>query len=198
MSDSDEITQLVLHERQGRDRGWWEQMASCFHPDSTVSLSWFDGTGPDFVARSQLMSQGGLRPLHRLSPPVVHVHGPRGFVELPAAVEVRFLIDGVEADLISYSRLLYRVERRTAGWKIVSLAAVYERDTLAPAVPGTVLTVDTERFGRFRSSYRCLSYHISLRGAPVRDDLYGDDQPERVGALYDGILQWLRGEAAAG
>ena len=192
MSDIDEITQLILHERQGRDRGWWEQMSSCFHPDSSVNLSWFNGPGPEFVARSQLMSQSGLWPMHRLSPPVVHVRGQRGFVEVPAAVEVRFPINGIEADLVSFSRLLYRVERREGDWKILSLTSIYERDTLAPSVPGTTLTVNPEDFRAFRSSYRCLSYHISLRSAPVRHDLYGDDQPEVVRALYDGILQWLR------
>ena len=192
MSDIDIITQLVLHERQGRDRGWWEQMAACFHPDSSVSLSWFNGNGLDFVARSRVMSESGLRPLHRLSPPVVHVNGTRGFVELPAAIEVRFPVEGVEADLISYSRLLYRVEHRALGWRILSLNAVYERDTLAPAIPGTVLTVDVERFARFRQSYRCLAYHISLRGQIAADDLYGDDQPDRANALYDDIRQWLQ------
>ncbi|MGW5640638.1 hypothetical protein ACWEWQ_38800, partial [Streptomyces sp. NPDC003832] len=30
------VTQVVLAERQGRDRGWWEQMADRYWPDSTV------------------------------------------------------------------------------------------------------------------------------------------------------------------
>ena len=198
MSDIDVITQLVLHERQGRDRGWWEQMGACFHPDSSVSLSWFSGSGPDFVARSRAMSESGLRPLHRLSPPVVHVSGQRGFVEVPASIEVRFPISGVEADLISYSRLLYRVEHHADGWRILSLTAVYERDTLAPAVPGTTLDVDVERFRRFRKPYRCLAYHISLRGQSAGDDLYGDDQPDRVNALYNEHRNWLHARPPAG
>ena len=192
MSDIDQITQLVLHERQGRDRGWWDQMDACFHPDATVSLSWFNGSGPDFVTRSRAMSQGGLWPLHRLSPPAVHINQTRAFVEVPVSVEVRFPVNGVEADLVSYTRLLYRVEHRAASWKILGLCAIYERDTLAPAIPGTTLDVDVERFGSFRASYRCLAYHISLRGQPVNDDLYGDDQPERCAALYDKIRGWLR------
>ena len=192
MSDIDRITQLILHERQGRDRGWWDQMDACFHPDSVVSLSWFNGSGADFVARSRAMSQGGLWPLHRMSPPVVHVNGSRAFVEAPASVEVRFLIGGVEAELISYSRLLYRVEQRAGAWKILGLVAIYERDTLAPAVPGTTLGVDVARFSQFRPSYRCLAYHISLRGLPAPDDLYGDDRPERSNALYGRLLEWLR------
>ncbi len=190
MSDIEEVTQLILLERQGRDRGWWEQMAACFHPDSHVSLSWFNGTGADFTARSRVMSESGLRPLHRLSPPTIHLNRARGFVELPAAIEVRFLMGGVEAELISYSRLLYSVERR-AKWKIRSLAVIYERDTLTPAVPGTKLDIDPERFSSFRTSYRCLSYHISLRGLQPPPDLYGDDQPERSQGLYNEIFGWL-------
>ena len=53
MDDVTEITQLVLRERQGRDRGWWAQMADCFHPDSRVTLSWFDGPGSEFVIHRQ-------------------------------------------------------------------------------------------------------------------------------------------------
>ena len=30
MSDITTITQLVLQERQARDRGWWDRMRSCF------------------------------------------------------------------------------------------------------------------------------------------------------------------------
>ena len=188
--DINEITQLVLHERQGRDRGWWEQMAASFHPDSQVSLSWFNGTGADFTTRSRVMSESGLWPLHRLSPPTIHINGVRAFAELPAAIVVRFPIDGVEAELTSYSRLLYTVERRTE-WKIRSLSVVYERDTLTPAVPGTSLDIDPESFSSFRTSYRCLSYHMSLRGIEPPADLYGDDQPERSRVLYDEILRWL-------
>ena len=124
--------------------------------------------------------------------PELHIVENRGFVELPDSVEVRFPIAGVEADLISYSRLLYRVERRDLAWKILSLTVIYERDTLTPAVPGTTLAVDSAQFSRFRPSYRCLAYHISLRGQPVPDDLPGDDQPDHKNALYDKMLLWLR------
>lgn len=41
MNDIAEVTQLVLHERQARDRGWWEPMRACFAPAATVRLSWF-------------------------------------------------------------------------------------------------------------------------------------------------------------
>ncbi len=191
MDDVVEITQLILRERQGRDRAWWKQMAECFHPDSLVSLSWFEGTGADFTARSKELTEKGIRPLHRLSPPVVHLKGAKAVVELPAAIEVRFPIQGVEVDLVSYSRLIYRVETRDGNWKVLSLNAIYERDTLMPTVPGTHMNIDPEALGKFRPSYRFLSYHLSLGGRPVRDDLYGDDQPEAVIGLYEAAFEWL-------
>ena len=186
-----EITQLVLRERQGRDRGWWTQMAACFHPDSRVTLSWFDGPGSEFVARSQKMSEAGLRMVHRPSPPVVHLHEDRAVLELPLAVERRFLLGGVEADLTSFTRLLYQLERREVGWRILFMNAIYERDTLAPVVPGTTLDAEHEKIARFRAPYRFVAYDISLGGRSMTSDLYGDDQPERVAALYETAFDWL-------
>ena len=186
-----DVTQLVLRERQSRDRGWWTQMAACFHPDSRVTLSWFDGPGSEFVARSRKMSEDGLRMVHRASPPVVHLHEDRAVLELPLAVERRFLLGGVEADLSSFTRLLYRLERRAADWKILSMNAIYERDTLVPAVPGTTLDIDRETIAGFRAPYRFVAYDISLGGRSMTSDLYGDDQPERVDALYRAAFDWL-------
>src|ERR1700753_3238229 len=44
-----EISQLLLGERQARDRGWWDRMRAAYAPDSAVRLSWFPGTGPELV-----------------------------------------------------------------------------------------------------------------------------------------------------
>jgi hypothetical protein len=40
-----DLVQVIAHEREGRDRGWWDQMAGCYHPDSRVRSMWFTGTG---------------------------------------------------------------------------------------------------------------------------------------------------------
>jgi hypothetical protein len=191
MDDISEITQLVLRERQGRDRGWWGEMAACFHPDSRVTLSWFDGPGAEFVARSQKMAEMGLKILHRPSPPAVHMHGDKAVLELPLSVERRFMLKGVEADLSSYTRMLYQVEKRDGSWKILFMNAIYERDTLTPTLPGTVLDVDYEKIAEFRAPYRFVAYDISLAGRSMTADLYGDDQPERVTALYKTAFDWL-------
>jgi SnoaL-like domain len=187
-----EITQLVLHERQGRDRGWWTQMEQSFHPDASVFLSWLCGDAREFIEGSKAMFAAGTRPVHRLSPPVVHLSGDRAVVEVPAAIEVRGPLEGVETDLASYTRLLYQVQRDDGKWLIRGLTCIYERDTLAPTVPGETISLDLERLDQFRIPYRYLAYHLSAQGRSVRDGLYGDDEPERVGELYAEVLDWMR------
>jgi len=196
MNDIADITQLVLRERQGRDRLWWDQMAACYHPSSTVSLSWFTGSGADFVKESRKMSESGTRPVHRLSPPVVHLQADRAVVEVPAAIELRFDLAGVEADLTSYTRLIYRAQRSETGWLIGAFTCIYERDTLTPALPEATLPIDTVRLRSFRRPYRCLAYQLSLGGHTAGEDLYGDDQRDRVDELYSVAFEWLRGPRA--
>jgi|SRR5882757_589171 len=192
MSDTTDITQLVLRERQGRDRGWWEQMQACFHPDAVITVSWFIGSPAEFVAGSQATFERGIRPVHRLSPAAVHLHQDRAVLELPAAIEVRDVFEGVDADLVSFTRLLYRVHREKVGWQIRSLTCIYERDTLVPVVPGTPIALDAALLAKFRMPYRYLAYHLSMVGGSVGEGLYGDDEPDRVQSLYDGAFRWMR------
>jgi hypothetical protein len=187
------ITRLVLHERQGRDRGWWDQMASTYWPDSRVDLSWYAGDGPGFVRASEAMSGRGDASVHRLSPPMVHVSGERGWAEVPAAIEVRTTIDSVLVDVVSCTRVGYRVERRAGVWKILPVDCVYERDTARAAVPGETFTVPASELARFRPSYAILAWHLDRRGYPVGSDLLGDDRPVERDAYYARTLEWLRG-----
>lgn len=193
MSDLTEVTQLVLRERQSRDRGWWEEMEGCFHPDSRVDLSWFSGSGPDFVSGSKAMAARGVRTAHRVSAPVGYVSAARAVVEAPVAIDVRFLIDDVEAELVSYTRLLYRAELRHDQWRIAALTAIYERDTLTPVIPGTALRLDLDAINRHRKPYRFLAFHLGLHGGTIHDDLHGDDRPDDVAELYREAFAWMRG-----
>ncbi|MDT8911388.1 nuclear transport factor 2 family protein [Amycolatopsis sp. PS_44_ISF1] len=190
-SDVTQIAQLVLRERQGRDRGWWDQMRSCFAEDATVRLSWFRGSGPGFVAESRKMAERGDTAVHRLSPPVVHCRGDRALVELPAVIEMRTDLDGTEVDLASTARLCYRIERRDGGWLVLSLDPVYERDSLTSAHPGVPLAVGPQEVAVYRPSYRFLSHVLSRRGYAIGDDLYGDDRPDQADRFYRDAHAWL-------
>ncbi|XVV37619.1 nuclear transport factor 2 family protein [Streptomyces sp. CA-100214] len=104
-ADVTAVAQLVLHERHARDRAWWNDMRRSFAEDSGVRLSWFQGTGPDFVSASDRMAERGDASVHRLAPPVVDVNGDRALDVVPAGIEVRTDLDGVEVDLVSCPRL---------------------------------------------------------------------------------------------
>ncbi|MGW2173357.1 nuclear transport factor 2 family protein [Streptomyces sp. NPDC001705] len=95
-ADVTAVAQLVLHERHAGDRGWWNDMRRSFADDSDVRLSWFQGTGPDFVSASERMAERGDVSVHRLAPPVVDVNGDRALAVVPAGIEVRPDLDGVE------------------------------------------------------------------------------------------------------
>jgi SnoaL-like protein len=131
-ADAQAVAQLVLRERQSRDRGWWDAMASCFTPDAVIDMSWFNGPASEFVRLTRERSANGVWGRHRLSPPTVRVIGDRAWAELPLGIEFRAAVNGVEADLVSYARSQYRAERRDGAWRIARITSIYERDTLTP------------------------------------------------------------------
>ena len=186
-----QISQLVVRERRGRSLGLWDQLRDCYHPDSRVTTSWFDGTGAEFVAVSEAEQSPDLRAVNRLGPPAVQQNGNRAVVELPSTTTTWFMIGEVEALLTSYMRLIYRVERRDDTWRICTLDAINQADTLEPAVPGTFLDIDRELLGTFRWSYRYLSYQASLQGRSIPDDLYGDDRPDAANDFLAETYAWL-------
>jgi SnoaL-like domain len=192
MDDITELTQVIFKERQGRDRGWFDQQAACFHPHSRVHITWFDGPGAEFVELSRAIFAEGIRPSHRLSPPVVHLAGERAVAEVPTEISVIQSFGRVDAYVISYTRLLYRLERIESNWKISSLDCIYERDTLVPVIYGRSPKIDPDILSRFRRPFMYLAYHLHEIGKSVRDDLYGDDRPEQVEALYESAFFWLR------
>lgn len=196
MSDITEITQVILRERQARDRGWWDQMRKGMDPEAEIRLSWFRGNGSDFVEASQQMQSRGQQATHRLSPPVISVHGTRALVELPAAIEFRDTICGIEADLTSYTRLIYCLEKDSGTWKIKSLDPIYERDILVPTIPGEVPQIDREALAGLRKPYRFLGYYLLQTGYSISDDLYGDDRPDEVEKLYRSSFEWVKEDVA--
>jgi len=183
--DASAVAQLILLEREGRDRGWFEQEESTFHPDSLVRIAWFIGTGAEFVARSRDVFAAGLRPVHRMGPPVVHL-------EAPAQISISQDFDGVEGYVVNDVRLLYRAERRSGLWKLSQMDCIYEKDTVVPAVVGLSPVIDPEVLDRFRTPYRYLAYHLHLTGKQARDDLFADDRQPQVDGLYAEAFAWLR------
>ena len=100
-------------------------------------------------------------------------------------------INGVDAVLTSYMRLLYRVEKREKVWKIVEMTSINEADELQPAISGTDLKINPEDVKNLRTSYRWLAYTRINAGDTISDDLLGVDRPDDVKKIYDEAETWL-------
>jgi hypothetical protein len=183
------ITQLILKERQSRDLGLWDDMRDCFHPDSRVRVSWFHGSGEDFVLGSIDMASRMVN-RHRLSPIQVTLSDTRAIATLSAIVDIPVQLLEAEMNLSIYSRFVYRTEKREERWRIFGFDAIYLRDELTPAVPGRSISIDPKELESFRPSYRLLSYVLSGHGYTIAADLPGEDQPETVRALMSEIYSW--------
>lgn len=120
------------------------------------------------------------------------MHGDRAVVEISAGIEFRDVIGGVEADLTSFTRLIYRLEKTAGTWQIVSLDPIYERDSLVPTVPGEIPQIDRAALAAVRAPYRFLGYYLVQSGYDITDDLYADDRSDEVEDLYRTSFAWLR------
>lgn len=94
----------------------------------------------------------------------MHRIGDRAWLEVPASIEVRSDANGIPVDLVSYTRLGYRLERRDDEWRIAALDVVYERDTITPTLPGAQIDLPHDAFAGHRSSYAVLAW----QSAPTR------------------------------
>ena len=184
------VTQLVLTERESRDLGRWDQMRDCFHPDSRVRVSWFTGTGADFVTGSIDMARRKVLAKHRLGPILVRLAGDRAVASLSAIIDIPATLSGVEVQLSSYVRFLYRAERRDGRWRVLSFDAIYVRDEFTSAIPGVSLPVKPTDLVGFRPTYRMLSYLLKSQGYEVNSNLAGEDRPETCAALEREVYGW--------
>ena len=190
-ADVSAITQLVLTERECRDLGHWDEMRRCFHPDSQVRLSWFTGSGPDFVAGSVDMARRGVLAKHRLGPVRVQRNGDRALASFVGAIDIPATIGDVELMLTSLARFLYRTERRDGRWGISGFDAIYLRDELHAVVPGQAVPVTPTHVAGFRPAYRMLSFVLASQGYAVNAELPGEDRPEQAAALYRELYEWV-------
>ena len=187
MLDKFAVKELVEYERFCRDNGLWAHMRRCFAPGSAVTVSWFQGSGDDFVEQSSKME---LRAPHRIQNTLVWLNGDRAVAVMMASIQPRKTWNGREYDLNSYVRLLYRAVRLNGGWKILSMECIYERDALLPVMPEGIPVPPGAR-----GSYAALTAVLGSEGYAIADDLPGDDIPGQAAAKLSGAASWLGREA---
>lgn len=189
-ADITAITQLILRERESRDLARWETMRDCFWPDSLVRVSWFRGSGPDFVTGSIEMARRGIPAKHRLAPILVRPNGKRALASLHGIIDLPVTIKGIRATLSTHSRFLYRAEKRDSRWGLMGFDAIYLRDELVPDLPGQSISIDPSEVKTFRKSYRLLSYYLHSQGYGIDSGLPGEDRSDTVEALNRELFEW--------
>jgi hypothetical protein len=192
MRDRSTIRDLVEAWGFRRDAGEWEALADTFHPEGDISVSWFSGAFADFVAASRARA-GRSFSKHVMGGSRVVLRGDRALSETDVFLFGRSGIDGVEVAGTTLMRFLDRVERRAGAWRLLSRVAVYDHDTLAPAVPGTQLSVPAEEIAGLPPGYRFLAWRLRRAGLSVPEDLptRGSEAEDRRRAAD---AAWLLGE----
>jgi hypothetical protein len=188
-SDLVSVLSLVTHERQARDRGWWPVLARCYTPEATIQTSWFDGTAVEYIELSKRIFDQ-TPSSHRLGQPVIDINDSRAIIEMPMTIEFRGIFRGVEVDVASYMRMLHRAEKADGGWRFAASVAIFDHDTMIPAIPGAAPTLNPDDLQGTRPSYRMLSLWMTEQGYTVPADRYGVDRPAGLTALYDDAYAW--------
>ena len=78
------------------DLGEWETLQACFHPDATVTVSWYSGPVDGFIARSKAMAAGRQPEEHRkhwLGNMRSEINGARAVLETDVLIFIREFID---------------------------------------------------------------------------------------------------------
>lgn len=191
MTDYEAVNNLIVAERLYRVSHRNEELAKCYAPDAQIHTSWQSGGVNTFVGQSSVEAQGQSFNVNRCGGALIRLNGKRAFVEYPSTTSRTVAVNGAEAVLTSYMRLLYRVEKRAEGWLIVDMTSIDEADELAPVIPGQDLKINPDDVKGLRVSYRWLAYTRILAGGTIADDLLGTDRPDDVKKVYDEAYAWL-------
>ena len=188
------VTEVLLAERAARDLAQWDEMRRSFLDDSEVRVSWFGGTGAEFVDASQRMYDAGGRSFHEVGAPLVQIRAERALAHAGATVHLRASVDGVEVDVASRGRLYWRLRRTDTTWQIARLEMLYHKDTIAPAEPSRQIPAEVAAAAAgTRAAYRYLGLVLRAGGHRIDQDLPGTDRPDLVDRFLSAHCAWLTG-----
>jgi len=182
-----------------RDRGDWDTLKNCFHPDGTIHIAWIQASGYEFVEKSaaRLSEFGeGEYEKHVFSPPHIQLNGPRAYTTIHAQHITRVIVEGIEFDWDFWGQFHDLVEKRDDEvWRLFSRTIVYERDRLDPVHPEKIPPgyFDDVDFGEFRQPVRFLDWRLSKKGIPAAKSILTINSPEEAALIADS-LTWLKGD----
>ena len=136
------IVDMIVRERIARDGGRWDEMLSYWHPESIVEVSWFEGSGVEFVEQTKKTIRPDSINFHQISPAAVTIDGVRAIIDMPCVLQNFSQLDGIDVNQTGHTHLLWRARLTGDQWLIAGLRAYYMRDTLTACNPAQVPTVD--------------------------------------------------------
>jgi hypothetical protein len=139
--DESEIRRIRRLWAFARDQGDWDTVATLFHPNAPVSISWYSGNAEGFVEASRKMfghTKPETRSKHWFGNDRLTLNGTRATLETDIEVRTRDLIEGRLFDFTYDGRFFDRFEKRDGAWKIAQWTCLYDSDRAAPAVPGDI------------------------------------------------------------
>jgi len=183
------IAEVIQNWALWRDGGNYQALRSTFHPDATMTSTWFSGPAEEFVARAESRKPGG-RSAHFVGGSSVSLNGDKALAETPIILLLREQIDDVEVDVTCHGRFFDRLVRAKDGWCILRRGVIYEKDRLDPVRPDAVLKLDEAILARFPEGYRHVAYVQSKRGLMVATDRPTFPSPQRDALLREAEA-WL-------
>ena len=118
-----------------------DEMRKCYAKGSYVKTSWYEGDGDGFV------TQSSKRPLH--VPHILHnsltwVNENRAITIVPATMQNRVNIDGVECELEVDANLIFSTMKIDGQWYIVRFESICQQDILYPVAPNSNFSIDAD------------------------------------------------------
>jgi hypothetical protein len=181
----------------GRDLGDWQALGACFHPQGTITVSWYSGPAAGFVERSR-EARAAMKPeersKHLLGNMRVARNGERATLETDVQICVRESIDGYLFDYTSYARFFDLMVKHEGAWKIFKAACIYDKDRLDPVVPGAVPPsfFDAVPLAGTESGFACMRFRQGKRGRTVPPGIVLGGTPAEQALREEGV-RWLAG-----
>jgi SnoaL-like domain len=179
------------------DLGEWDALQACFHPDASITVSWYSGPVGGFIERSKAMAAARRPEEHRkhwLGNMRSEARGTRGVLETDVLILIREFIDGSLFDYTSYARFHDLFEKRAGVWRIREWNCIYDKDRLDPVVPAwdASSVYAQARLEGPQSGFAFMQLRQSKRGRSIPDSVaIRDTEAERT--LRRRGEDWLAG-----
>ena len=138
------------------------------------------------------MTKGGAVAAHSICPVEIIRNRDKAVTESTGSISIRFTYQDLEFDCISYTRFMSRLECVEGEWRLLTLEAVYDKDTITPVTPGKS-QISLPLGDSARQSYKCIAWVLGLKGFEIGQTLPGTDMEGSEANLREGNLSWLRG-----